>query len=554
MPFITNGMTVNGTSGGGAPLSDDLPIKPDDATGSAGVSTDASRSDHKHPAQDVSANAGNTLSIGTDGRAHLENSDVDHDLTTNFVANKHIDHSAVSINAGSGIQATGLGDITSSRTVNVDVAVTADVQAQTANKILDATVVIDEDGMVSNSDSRVPTQQSLVAYVANQTAGGVTYRGIMPVPSDLTLSATGNAYYDATDPTVVGDMYICSADCLLTYSDGTEAVTEGDALIVNTSSTHAAIVKANIDLIHSTTKVESVFSRTGVVTSASGDYTASQVTNVPAGDIAAITVQAAIDELETEKVSKSVVTTKGDILVATGSGAITRLPVGPDGQVLHADSLEATGVKWAVPDAVNAASETVAGIVELATSAETDTGTDNTRAITPSAGESTYLKKSTISEAVAEGATTQTWNSGASPVAGVDYGVWNDYSHISVVISEGTYLISVNACGHIVVPSGGLTFDVSMQVRVYNQTDATAVLGCQALISSIEDDTADKTARDEIGSGSATGFITVPTGQTKTLILQELHHSNSPKVAYHMRARVDNSGYSGIYLSYVRIK
>jgi hypothetical protein len=47
--------------------------------------------------------------------------------------------------------------------------------------------------------------------------------------------------------------------------------------------------------------VESVFTRTGAVVAAAGDYTASQVTNAPAGNIAAITVQAAIDELDGDK-------------------------------------------------------------------------------------------------------------------------------------------------------------------------------------------------------------------------------------------------------------
>jgi hypothetical protein len=47
--------------------------------------------------------------------------------------------------------------------------------------------------------------------------------------------------------------------------------------------------------------VDSVFGRTGAVTATSGDYTASQVTNVPAGGIAATDVQAAITELDTEK-------------------------------------------------------------------------------------------------------------------------------------------------------------------------------------------------------------------------------------------------------------
>ncbi len=47
--------------------------------------------------------------------------------------------------------------------------------------------------------------------------------------------------------------------------------------------------------------VDSFNGRTGVVVPASGDYTASQITNVPAGSIAATDVQAALNELDTEK-------------------------------------------------------------------------------------------------------------------------------------------------------------------------------------------------------------------------------------------------------------
>ena len=50
-------------------------------------------------------------------------------------------------------------------------------------------------------------------------------------------------------------------------------------------------------------------------------------------------------------VQKSTVTTKGDLLVATGSGAITRLPVGSNDQILTADSSQSSGVKWAAAPA-----------------------------------------------------------------------------------------------------------------------------------------------------------------------------------------------------------
>lgn len=51
--------------------------------------------------------------------------------------------------------------------------------------------------------------------------------------------------------------------------------------------------------------VDSVFGRTGVVTASSGDYTASQITNTPAGNIASTNVQSALNELDTEKYAAS---------------------------------------------------------------------------------------------------------------------------------------------------------------------------------------------------------------------------------------------------------
>jgi hypothetical protein len=48
-------------------------------------------------------------------------------------------------------------------------------------------------------------------------------------------------------------------------------------------------------------------------------------------------------------ISSSVVTTKGDLIVATGSGTVVRQGVGADGSYLVADSTQADGVTWAGP-------------------------------------------------------------------------------------------------------------------------------------------------------------------------------------------------------------
>jgi len=47
------------------------------------------------------------------------------------------------------------------------------------------------------------------------------------------------------------------------------------------------------------------------------------------------------------------ITTKGDLIVGTGSNTFARQGVGADGTILTADSVEADGVKWAAPSAYN---------------------------------------------------------------------------------------------------------------------------------------------------------------------------------------------------------
>jgi len=57
----------------------------------------------------------------------------------------------------------------------------------------------------------------------------------------------------------------------------------------------------------------------------------------------------AVATVSNAAIPKSVVAAKGDIIVATGPSAPTRLGVGTNGQVLTAYSAAATGVRWADP-------------------------------------------------------------------------------------------------------------------------------------------------------------------------------------------------------------
>jgi hypothetical protein len=86
----------------------------------------------------------------------------------------------------------------------------------------------------------------------------------------------------------------------------------------------------------------------GTGLSGGGDLTADRTLAVAYGTSAG-TAAEGNDSRITGALQKSVATTKGDLLVATGSAVIVRRAVGSDGQVLTADSAQSDGVKWATP-------------------------------------------------------------------------------------------------------------------------------------------------------------------------------------------------------------
>jgi trimeric autotransporter adhesin len=95
---------------------------------------------------------------------------VNHDLLLNFVANEHVDHSAVSISAGTGL--TGGGDITTSRTLNLaNTAVTAGSYGSTTQV---PQVTVDAQGRLTAASNITITPANI---------------GAQPVDADLTALA-----------------------------------------------------------------------------------------------------------------------------------------------------------------------------------------------------------------------------------------------------------------------------------------------------------------------------------------------------------------------------
>ena len=175
--------------------------------------------------------------------------------------------------------------------------------------------------------------------------------------------------------------------------------------------------------------------------------------------------------------------TKGNVVVGDGSNFIS-LGVGSDDQVLTADAAQASGIRWATPASGQDASTTQKGIVELATDAETQTGTDATRAITPA--------NLTAKEATA----AQFRNNTADRILTTDQ-VWSSASLVTLT-DAGTIAVNMSA---------GINFQVTLAGNrtLGNPTNGKA--GQSGLIIVSQDGTGSRTlaygANWEFEGGSA---------------------------------------------------
>jgi hypothetical protein len=100
----------------------------------------------------------------------------------------------------------------------------------------------------------------------------------------------------------------------------------------------------------------------------------------------------------------TIIDAKGDLIVGTGADAFARLAVGTNGQVLTADSSEATGLKFATPSAggggkvLQVVQGTLTGYANTSSTSYATTGL--TQNITPSSATSKVLVMVNLSSAV----------------------------------------------------------------------------------------------------------------------------------------------------------
>ena len=254
---------------------------------------------------------------------------------------------SVSTAAGSGL--TGGGDLSSDRSLSLDIN---GLTAETSIASGDLVAIYD----ISAGANRKMTRSDFLQGLT----GALLYQG--------TWDASGNSPALADGTGTQGHMYAVSVAGTQDLGSGNISFGAGDFVIHNGAAWEQA---------PSASSVTSVFGRTGAVAATSGDYTASEITNVAAGNIAAVEVQSAINELDNEKLGSlngqtgnsqtfsddTNVTissagdvhtlgwtgtlgvarggtnlssyTTGDLLYASGAAAISKLGVGAASQVLQ---------------------------------------------------------------------------------------------------------------------------------------------------------------------------------------------------------------------------
>lgn len=198
----------------------------------------------------------------------------------------------------------GGGDLSADRSLSLDITG------------LDPLTSINDADEVAVYDASTSTVLKISrANFLSGVTGALTYQGTW----DASAPAGGSpALVDGT-PADKGKYYVVSAAGSQTFNSVLVSFNAGDWVLSN---------GAFWEKLTNSVAVSSVFGRTGSITATAGDYTAAKITNTPAGTIVATNAQAAIDELESNKLPKAL--TSANIFVGNGSGLATGVIMGGD--------------------------------------------------------------------------------------------------------------------------------------------------------------------------------------------------------------------------------
>jgi len=210
---------------------------------------------------DQVAEAGNLYYTDTRVKTKLNNENVfsqsvqiDHDATTNFVANEHINHSGVSITAGDGL--TGGGNITTTRTLNV-VSANNGIVVNSNDIELDTDSTTFTDGVKSKLDTETVISAS-IQIDHDQTTNFVANEHIDHTSVSITagngLTGGGNISSTRTLNIGSGDGITVNSDSI--QVDGTVLRTNGFGIVSGSDQ-----VTSSLDLRYLEIQGDNVFSQ-----------------------------------------------------------------------------------------------------------------------------------------------------------------------------------------------------------------------------------------------------------------------------------------------------
>lgn len=210
---------------------------------------------------------------------------------------------------------------------------------------LDALAAIAFSGAAADLTGTIPSSV-LPPLAINET---------FPVASQAAMLALTAQRGDVAIRSDVTKAFILASDSPSTLADWKEIQATGAVLSVNGQTGTVVLTKASIGLgaVDNTPDAEKPLS-TAMVTALNGKADSVHVhalNDVNGLNEELVILTTGLDDLGDEidsKVALSLVDAKGDLLVANGPDALTRVPVGADGKVLTADSTQASGVNWTV--------------------------------------------------------------------------------------------------------------------------------------------------------------------------------------------------------------
>jgi hypothetical protein len=189
----------------------------------------------------------------------------------------------------------GAGEIASSAVTSTELALLSGATTNLSDVAQDVADLVTLSGVPANSTDLGTFTGTLIPDGSDiKEALQALETEIEAIPSPFYYAGTWAASTNTptlanTDTGVQGAVYYVTDAGSVDFGAGAISFAAGDK-VANNGTTW--------DKWDMTDNVASVFGRTGAVVAVSGDYTASQVTNVPAGTIAATDVQAAINELD----------------------------------------------------------------------------------------------------------------------------------------------------------------------------------------------------------------------------------------------------------------